>query len=121
MKIETLRKDGVTTLVVSGEVDAKEKQEVGNAVRDLLAKGETRIVFDFAKVTYMGSTGVGCLLAAQKDAAAKSGGVAIVSPPPTLKKMFQTLGLERAFPIYDTREAALKSFATPRAGGGGKA
>jgi anti-sigma B factor antagonist len=113
MKIETRRKDGVTTLIVSGEVDAREKAEVGAAVRALIAKGETRIVFDFAKVTYMGSTGVGCLLAAQKDAAAKSGGVAIVRPPPTLRKMFRTLGLEKAFPIYDTREAARRALRPP--------
>ena len=115
MKIVTERRDGVATLIVSGEVDAAEKAQVGATVRDLIAKGETRIVFDFARVTYMGSTGVGCLLSAQKDAAARSGAVAVVNPPRMLQKMFRTLGIEHAFPIYPSREEAQRAFKAPPA------
>jgi anti-sigma B factor antagonist len=113
MKITTERRDGVATLIVSGEVDAAEKAQVGEAVRAALAQGDTRLVFDFRDVTFMGSTGVGCLLSAQKDAAARSGGVAVVNPPKTLQKMFRTLGLEHAFPIFPSREEAQKSLGKP--------
>lgn len=114
MKIVTERKDGVATLVVSGEVDAAEKAQVGEAVRAALAQGDTRLVFDFHDVTFMGSTGVGCLLTAQREAVSRSGSVAVVNPPKTLQKMFKTLGLEHAFPIYGSREEAAKAFAPPK-------
>ena len=68
MKIETERGGGVATVVVSGEVDSSEKAQVGQAIRSLLDQGETRFIFDFTRVTYIGSTGVGCLISARRDA-----------------------------------------------------
>jgi len=115
MKIVTERLDGIATLIVTGEVDAAEKAQVGAAVRAALAQGDTRLVFDFHGVTFMGSTGVGCLLSAQKDAAARAGAVAVVNPPQMLQKMFRTLGIEHAFPIYPSREEAQRAFKAPPA------
>ena len=109
VKIETLRRDGVTTIVVSGDVDAPEKAAVGKMVRELLDQGENRIIFDFEKVTFLGSSGVGCLVAARKDALAKSGGVALVNPPPMIRKVLNTLGFEGDFPVFTSREAAAKA------------
>jgi len=39
MKIVTERLDGIATLIVTGEVDAAEKAQVGAAVRAALAQG----------------------------------------------------------------------------------
>jgi anti-sigma B factor antagonist len=116
VKIETLLTDGVTTVVVTGEVDSAEKIQVGNTFRDLLEKGETRFIFDLGKVTYLGSSGVSCLVAFRRDAVAKSGSVALVNPPLMVRKVFKTLGLEKDFPVYGSREEALKAIK-----GGGKA
>lgn len=113
MKIEILRQGGVATVVVQGELDAAQKAEVGRTVQGLLASGESRLVFDFAGVTYMGSSGVGCLVQARKDAMAKSGAVAMVNPPPMIRKVFKTLGLEKDFPVYPSRDAAVKALAKP--------
>lgn len=116
MKIETLTRDGVTTIVVAGDVDAMEKAAVGKTVRELLDRGESRIIFDFEKVTFLGSSGVSCLIAARKDAIARSGGVALVNPPPMIRKVLHTLGFEGDFPVYGCREDAAKALsAGPRA------
>jgi len=109
MKIESLRGDGVATIVVSGDVDSAEKAAVGKVVREILDRGESRIIFDFEKVTFLGSSGVSCLVAARKDAMAKSGGVALVNPSPMIRKVLHTLGFEREFPVYATREAAARA------------
>jgi anti-anti-sigma factor len=115
MKIETLSRDGVTTIVVAGDVDSMEKAAVGKTVRDLLDRGESRIIFDFEKVTFLGSSGVSCLIAARKDALARSGGVALVNPPPMIRKVLHTLGFEGDFPVYANREDAAKALsAGPR-------
>jgi len=109
MKIETHTRNGVTTIVVAGDVDAPEKTAVGNAVRALLARGESRIVFDFQGVTFLGSSGVSCLVSARRDALAKKGGVALVNPPPMIRKVLHTLGFAKDFPAFPTREEAEKS------------
>jgi anti-anti-sigma factor len=111
VKIETLSRDGVTTIVVSGDVDAAEKAAVGRTVRELLDRGESRIIFDFEKVTFLGSSGVSCLVSARKDALEKSGGVALVNPPPMIRKVLHTLGFEGDFPVFTTREAAARALA----------
>ena len=114
MKIEALLKDGVTTLVVAGDVDSAEKATVGRMVQEILARGESRIIFDFEKVTFLGSSGVSCLVAARKEAMAKSGGVALVNPPPMIRKVLHTLGFEGDFPVFASREAAALALAPPR-------
>ncbi len=114
MKIETLLKDGIATVVVSGEVDAAERAQVGTALQDLLDKGQTRFIFDFGKVTYIGSSGVSCLVSARRDAVAKSGSVALVNPSPMVRKVFKTLGLEKDFPVFGSREEAMKVMAAGR-------
>jgi len=107
MKIETHRRDGVATVVVSGDVDSRDKSQVGDAVRALLAQGETRFIFDFEKVTYLGSSGVSCLVSVRRDAVARSGAIAVLNPPAIIRKVFRTLGLEKEFPVYATRDEAV--------------
>ncbi len=109
MKIETRKGGGVATLVVTGEIDAAEKAAVGNTVQNLLREGESRLVFDFRKVTFVGSSGMGCLIAARREAVARQGGVAFLGPPPVLRKMLKTLGLEGDFPVYATQEEAVRA------------
>jgi anti-sigma B factor antagonist len=111
VKIETLIRDGVATLVVSGDVDAAEKAAVGEAVKSLLDRGESRLVFDIENVTFLGSSGVSCLIAARRDAMAKSGGVALVNPPAMIRKVLHTLGFEDDFPVYRSRDDAAKALA----------
>ena len=109
MKIETVKAAGVTTLRVAGEIDAAEKAAVGKTVQDLLVGGESRLIFDFQKVTYVGSSGMGCLIAARREAIAKQGGVVFLNPPAVLRKMLKTLGLEADFPICATQEEAVRT------------
>jgi anti-anti-sigma factor len=109
VKIETRRDKGVATLLVAGEIDAAEKAAVGKAVEDLIRQGETRLIFDFRRVTYVGSSGMGCLIAARREAVSRQGGVAFVSPPAVLRKMMRTLGVEADFPVYATQDEAIQA------------
>ena len=118
MKIQTLRQDGVATVVLAGEIDAAQGAEVRGAIRDLLAQDETRFVFDISGVTFMGSTAVACLAQARRDAVAREGAVALVNPPPMVRKMFATLGIEAHFPVFPTREAARAALTTRGPGKG---
>lgn len=107
MKIRTEWKGGIATVVVEGEVDAAEREKVGKAIRGLLAEGASRFVFDFAKVTYVGSAGIGCLIEARKEALDRKGGVALVNPGHMLTKVIHDLGFAAHFPVYATREEAV--------------
>ena len=113
MRIETLVRDGVATIVVAGDVDAAEKAEVGKTVRDAIDRGGSRILFDLEKVTFLGSSGVSCLVAARKDAMAHAGSIALVNPPPMIRKVLHTLGFEGDFPVFTSREAAAQALAVP--------
>jgi anti-anti-sigma factor len=86
---------------------------VGKVVRGLLDAGASHLVFDFGKVTYVGSAGIGCLIEARKAALDRKGGVALVNPGPMLRKVIHDLGFEAHFPVYGSREDAARALAAP--------
>lgn len=109
MKIRTESAGGVSTVIVEGEVDSAEREAVGRAISALLEQGASRLVFDFEKVTYVGSAGIGCLIEARKAALERRGGVALVSPGSFLLKVIRDLGFQDHFPVYANRAEAAKA------------
>ena len=111
MKIRTESAGGIATVIVEGEVDSAERERVGTAIRGLLDGGASRLVFDFEKVTYLGSAGIGCLIEARKAAIDRQGGVALVNPGPFLLKVIRDLGFQAHVPVYKSRADAARSLA----------
>ena len=109
--IRTETRGDLATVEVEGEVDAAERARVGEVIRGLLDGGASRLVFDFEKVTYVGSAGIGCLLEARKESLARGGGVALVNPGPALKKVIHDLGFDAHFPSFASRAEAASALA----------
>ena len=109
MKIRTESDGGVATVIVEGEVDSAEKERVGTTIRGLLDGGASRLVFDFEKVTFLGSAGIGALIEARKAALDRQGGVALVNPGRFLLKVIRDLGFQSHFPVYKSRADAAKA------------
>jgi len=113
VKIRTESKDGLATVTVEGEVDSAEREKVGKAIRGLLDGGASRFVFDFERVTFVGSAGISCLIEARKEALSRRGGIALVRPAPVLRKVIHDLGFEAHFPVYASVEEARSALTDP--------
>ena len=72
----------------------------------LIEQGEINIIVQLEQVRFIDSSGLGALLSGHKNAAAKSGKLAIANLQQQVLSMFELTRLNRIFEIYaDLNEA----------------
>ncbi len=87
-------------------IDAHNSGELKEYILHLIEQGEVNIVVQLENVRFIDSSGLGALLSGYKNAAAKSGKLALVSCKPQVLSMFELTRLNRVFEIYaDLNEA----------------
>ncbi len=107
MNLNLEKTKGYAVLFIRDErIDAHNSDELKEAVLHLIEQGDVNIIVQLAKVRFIDSSGLGALLAGYKNAAAKSGRLAITNMQPQVLSMFELTRLNRVFDIYaDLNEA----------------
>jgi anti-sigma B factor antagonist len=90
---------------------------VRETIKDLLAKGELRLVLNLAGVSYLDSSGLGELVGAYASARNKGGEIKLAAVPQKLDALLQLTKLYTVFPAYPGDAEAVASFAGKAAGG----
>ena len=104
--IET-NENGITILAVDGNLDAEGTQAMEVKVLGLLESGETCLLFDFAGLDYINSSGLRVLVLAYQRLKKASGKVAICGVKDYIQEVFEVSGYDKIFSLYTTREDAL--------------
>jgi anti-anti-sigma factor len=85
-----LRDSGTPTVALSGRLDTDTAPELEEALRELLARPDTRrLVFDLSKLDYLSSAGIRCFIRARKAIEPHGGKVVIVNPQPAVRKVLE--------------------------------
>jgi len=95
----------------AGEIDAATADTLATAVSGALADGYPKVLADFARVTFIDSTGLGVLVKSHRSAVAAGAVFAVVHPTPQTRKLIRVLGLDQLLRVYDTHEEALADLA----------
>ena len=101
------------TLIVElfGEIDhnqvAKGRERIDNALDNYNTKN---LIFDFSKVSFMDSSGVGMILGRYRKMGEKSGNLAIVACAKPVRNILNMAGVFSIIDYFDTKEAALMFF-----------
>jgi anti-sigma B factor antagonist len=74
---------------------------------ELIDGGKNRIVVDLTEATFIDSTTLGVLVGGVKRLRPSGGGLALVCTDQNITKIFEITGLDRVFPIHETRDEAL--------------
>ena len=94
-----------------GEVDHNEaikgRERIDHALDNYSAKS---LIFDFSKVTYMDSSGIGMVLGRYRKMGEKAGNMAIVSCSQTVRNILNMAGIFSIIDYFDTKEDAVKNF-----------
>ncbi len=99
--------DPLTAVIaVEGELDLSTAPRLKWTLLDALETGHRLIVLDLSLTTFMDSTALGVLVAAKRKLAAADR-LAIVCPTPDVLRIFEYAGLDEAFAIFPTLDAAL--------------
>lgn len=97
---------------LGGEVDLYTAPEFKERLVELIETGKTKIVVDLSEATFIDSTTLGVLVGGVKRLRPAGGSLALVCSDQNITKIFEITGLDRVFPIHETRDQALSSVAT---------
>ncbi|RLP93277.1 anti-sigma factor antagonist [Micromonospora sp. BL4] len=94
------------TAVAAGEVDL----DNGDSLRAALCHAEDlggHVVVDLTRVPHIDSTDLGLLVRAHRDARDRGVTLCLAAPSRFIRTVLHTMRLDRAFPIFESRDEAL--------------
>lgn len=90
----------------SGRLTATGAPMLRNAVNDLVAAGNARVVIDMSELTFVDSSGLGALVGGLKSARTAGGDLRIAAVPDAVRTVLRLTNLDRVLRDYPTPETA---------------
>ncbi len=84
--------------------------DFAGAVTGLLDAGDTKVLLDFARVTYVDSATIGCLMDLYRQAAAKGGALKLASVQKRVETMLTMTGAHNFLALHADEPTAIASF-----------
>ena len=111
MKTNTRQVDGVTIVDLSGRITLGEGSVVlRDVVRDLVGKGNKRILLNLGDVNYIDSSGIGELVSAFTSVRNQGGELKLLNLTKKVHDLLQITKLYTVFDVKDDETAAISSF-----------
>lgn len=111
MKANNRQVNGVTVVDMSGRITLGEGSVIlRETVKDLLAKGQKKILLNLGDVSYIDSSGIGELVSAFTSVRNQGGQLKLLKLTKKVHDLLQITKLYTVFDIKDDEVAAVQSF-----------
>src|SRR6266850_2470368 len=111
LKSSTRQVDGITVLDLSGRITLGEGSVVlRDTIREILGKGEKKILLNLGDVTYIDSSGIGELVSAFTAVRKEGGELKLLNLTKKVHDLLQITKLYTVFDVKDDEAAAISSF-----------
>ena len=111
MKTNTRQANGVTILDCSGRITLGEGSVMlKDVVRELLSKGQKKILINLGNVNYIDSSGIGELVSAFTTVRHQGGDLKLLNLTKKVHDLLQITKLYTVFDVKDDEAGAIKSF-----------
>ena len=111
LKISTRQVEGVTIVDLSGRITQGEASvAVRDVIKDLLSKGNKKILLNLAEVNYVDSTGIGVLVSGFSSVRKQGGELKLLNITKRIRDLLQITKLYSLFDIKDDEATAVASF-----------
>ena len=111
LSIASREVDGVAILDLNGRITLGEGSvQLRDAIRDLISKGQLRILLDLGEVNYIDSSGLGELVSAYTTAKNQGAALKLLKLTKKVHDLLQLTKLYTVFDIYDDEASAIASF-----------
>ena len=112
MKASTRQVEGVTIVDLSGRITLGEGSVVlRDNIRDLLSKGDKKILLNLGNVSYIDSSGIGELVSAYTTVRNQGGELKLLNLTKKVHDLLQITKLYTVFDVKDDEAAAITAFA----------
>jgi len=110
LDINVAQQDHVTLVEASGRVNSMNANQFGEALSDVIDKGNIHLVLDLSNVDYMSSAGLREIVSALKKVKRASGDLRIAQPSERVHEVLEMAGLDTIFQIFATQGDAVGSY-----------
>ena len=111
LKTTTRQVDGITIVDCSGRITLGEGSVVlRDAVKDLLSKGQKKILLNLGDVNYIDSSGIGELVSAYTTVKNQGGELKLLNLTKKVHDLLQITKLYTVFDVRDDETTAVKAF-----------
>jgi anti-sigma B factor antagonist len=126
LEFKTRQQGEVTILDLSGRISVGEALAfgpgsgliLGDVIRDLANKGQTKILLNLREVRYIDSSGIGDLVRSVTSLRRQGGDLKLLSPAPMVLEVLQITRLDKILDIKNDESLAVQSFSEPFAATG---
>jgi anti-sigma B factor antagonist len=111
IKVSTRQVDTVTLVDLSGRITLGEgSSTLRETVRDLVAKGQKKIVLNLGDVPYIDSSGIGELVSSYTTVSNQGGALKLLNLQKKVHDLLQITKLYTVFDAHTDEAAAVRSF-----------
>ncbi len=111
MKASTRQVDGITIVDLSGRITLGEGSVVlRDTIKDLLGKGQKKILLNLGDVSYIDSSGIGELVSAFTSVRNQGGELKLLNLTKKVHDLLQITKLYTVFDVKDDEAAAIAAF-----------
>ena len=101
MDIGFIERSGNLVVKIRGEIDHHTADKIRHAVESRYAGSDAaNIIFDFAHVGFMDSSGIGMVIGRYKEATKAGGRVYAINIGPEIARIFEISGLKKIIPCF---------------------
>jgi len=108
LSVNVSMKGNVAVVECVGDIDAHTSSQLRDAIDKNVAAGHVKIVFDFSKLNYISSAGIGVLNAALNTVKSKNGKMAIAAPGDAVRDTLEVMYFHKKVDIHLTVDDAVK-------------
>ena len=102
--------DAVTLVTITGSVMWAEAEALHEMFRDLLAKGQKRILLNLSSVKHLDSSGIGELARIYVAVVKHGGAMKVIGLTPKVEEVLKITHLSQVFQEFPDEQTALQSF-----------
>ncbi len=112
VKLTTRQVGDVTVIDVAGRITLGEGSSVlRDAMRDLVSKGQKKILLNLGEVSYIDSSGIGELVSGFTTVTNSGGALKLLNLNKRVKDLLQITKLYTVFDVHEDEAGAIRSFA----------
>lgn len=112
VKLSTRQVGDVSVMDVSGRITLGEgSSTMRDALRDMVAKGQKKILLNLGDVSYIDSSGIGELVSGFTTVANQGGQLKLLNLTKRVKDLLQITKLYTVFEVHEDEASAIRSFA----------
>jgi anti-anti-sigma factor len=100
----------ITVITLHGRLDIEGAQAIDQPFSFATTVQAARLIVDLSGVTFLASIGIRLLMTTARAQGLRGGKVVLAAPPPLVRKVLETAGIDQLVPLFADVETARASF-----------